>query len=87
MSDERRRDPREWKTRSEWREEITTFCARLNAAGCDPPWTPRRLREYANHKFEVLLGLDALTFDQLRGLRNDLKHRLDESGARRQSAA
>ena len=84
---ERRRDPREWKTRTEWRDEITSLCARLNAAGFDPPWTPRLLREYANHKFEVLLGLDALTFDQLRRLRDDLQSKLTASGERRQSAA
>jgi hypothetical protein len=86
---ERRRDSRELKTRSQWRAEITTLCARLNAAGCDPQWTPRLLREHVNAKFEVLLGLDALSFDQLRRTRDDLKHRLEalEAGARQQSAA
>ena len=87
MSGERQRDPREWKTRTEWRDEITRLCAALNAAGADPPWTRKTLREYANRKFEVLLGLDALTFDQLRSLRDDLRRKLDEAGARRQSAA
>ena len=80
------RDPREWKTRPEWRDEITSLCARLNAEGFDPPWSRKTLREYANRKFEVLLGLDALSFDQLRRLRDDLRRKLDEAGAAKSAA-
>lgn len=83
---ERRRDRFEWKTRPEWRAEIQTLCSRLNAAGCVPQWTPRTLREYANRKFEVLLGLDALDFDQLRRLRDELKNKLDAWEAERRAA-
>ena len=83
---ELRRDPREWKTRPEWCAEIQALCSRLNAAGAQPPWTPRRLREYANGKFEVLLGLDALDFDQLLRLRDDLKNKIDAREAERRAA-
>lgn len=76
----RRGDPVEWKTRAEWCAEIRGFCSRLNAAGAEPPWTGRSLREYANAKFGVLLGLDGLGFDELRRLRNDLRLRLDALG-------
>lgn len=83
---ERRRDRFEWKTRSEWGEEIRDTCARLNAAGARPQWTPRTLREYANRKFDVLLGLDALPFEDLRRLRDDLKHQLAALEAERRAA-
>lgn len=76
----RRRDPVEWKTRAEWAAEIRGFCSRLNAAGAEPQWTGRSLREYANAKFGVLLGLDGLGFDELRRLRDDLRRRLAASG-------
>lgn len=73
---ERKRDRFELKTRAEWCDEIRVLCSRLNAAGFTPPWTPRALREYANRRFDVLLGLDALTFDELRDLRDALKLKL-----------
>lgn len=75
---EGRRDRWEWKTRAEWLDELRALCSRMNSAGADPPWTPRRLNEHANEKFEVLLGTGVLTFEELRRLRDDLKHKLEE---------
>jgi hypothetical protein len=72
------RDRFELKTREEWRGEIRALCSRLNAAGHGPAWTPRTLREYTNAKFRVLLGPDALTFDELRRLRDILRVKLQE---------
>lgn len=76
----RRRDPVEWKTRADWCEEARSLCARLNAAGAEPPWTEKSLREYANAKFGVLIGLDGLSFDELRALRDDLRRQLASPG-------
>ncbi|HEX3560396.1 MAG TPA: hypothetical protein VHU19_14405 [Pyrinomonadaceae bacterium] len=73
---ERRRDRFELKTHAEWCDELRVLCTRLNAAGFTPPWTPRALREYVNRRFDVLLGLDALTFDELRDVRDALKLKL-----------
>jgi hypothetical protein len=84
---ERERDRYEWKTRGEWRGEIRALCARMNAAGATPQWTRRSLREYANEKFGVLLGVDALSFDQLTRLRDDLKNRLGGLEASAEEAA
>jgi hypothetical protein len=84
---ERRRDRFESKTRGEWRAEIRSLCAGMNAAGYEPQWTPRTLRDYANTKFRVLLGLDALSFDELRRLRDDLKLKHEGLQAERRAAA
>lgn len=81
------RDRFELKTRGEWVAEIRTLGRRLNEAGYTPQWTPRTLREYVNAKFRVLVGLDALAFDELRRLRDDLKLKLEGLRAEQRAAA
>lgn len=80
------RDRFELKTRAEWRDEIHDLCRGLNAAGYDPAWTPRTLVEYVNEKFRVLVGLDALSFDELRRLRDDLRRKLESARAEGKAA-
>ena len=74
---EGRRDRWEWKTRAEWVDELRSLCSRMNAAGAEPQWTGRRLNAYANEKFQVLHGTGVLTFEELRRLRDDLKHKAE----------
>jgi hypothetical protein len=81
------RDRFELKTRADWLAEIRTLCRRLNEGGHAPPWTPRTLREYVNAKFRVLVGTDALSFDELRRLPDDLKRKLEGLRAEQRAAA